>query len=219
MSCADKVHAALPSAWQLHGEGEPVRRSAIASSPSGKKQDWHKLVKFVQFAYRRRYIPGTNLTLYMVARGRQPLSSNEADLVDEGEAVPTGASLDEHNKELKKNLELASTLLTQARGAVLRERRIKFNQAKIETVFEPGDSQVFQSHGPLRRRGGGGRELVQAQQPEARGECEERHDVRASRRRNGNSAHRSREPDCAHVLDGRSRILLRRAKQPGASNG
>jgi hypothetical protein len=58
----------------------------------------------------------------MMARGRQPLSPNEVDLVDEGEAVLVlaGASLGEHNKELKTNLELASTLLAQARGAVLR---------------------------------------------------------------------------------------------------
>ena len=58
----------------------------------------------------------------------------------------TGASLDEHNKEPKTNLKLASTLLTQARGAVLRERCIKFNQATIETVFEPGEIVRFFKH-------------------------------------------------------------------------
>ena len=81
-----------------------VRESlrAMANSPSGKKQDWYKLVKFVQFAYRRVFIPGTNLTPYMVARGRQPISPNEADLVDEEEALLTGPSLDEHNRPLSR---------------------------------------------------------------------------------------------------------------------
>ena len=35
--------------------GESLR--AMVNSPSGKKQDWHKLVKFVQFAYRRSTSP------------------------------------------------------------------------------------------------------------------------------------------------------------------
>ena len=51
----------------------------------------------------------------------------EVDLVDEEEAFLTGPSLDEHNKALVKNLETATKLLTQAREAVLRENRIKFN--------------------------------------------------------------------------------------------
>ena len=67
--------------------GESLR--AMANSPCrlgrwpillgawGRKQDWYKLVKFVQFAYRRMFIPGTNLTPYMVARGRQPISPSE----------------------------------------------------------------------------------------------------------------------------------------------
>ena len=124
--------------------GESLR--AMVNSPSGKKQDWYKLVKFVQFAYRRMYIPGTNLTPYMVARGRQPISPNEVGLVDEEEALLTGPSLDEHNKALLKNLETATRLLTQAREAVLRENRIKFNQSMIETVFEPGEIVRFFNH-------------------------------------------------------------------------
>ena len=95
--------------------GESPR--AMVSPPSGRKQDWYKLGKFVQFAYRRMLIPGTSLTPYMVARGRQPISPNEVDLVDEEGALLTGPSLDEHNKAPVKNLETATKLLTQAREA------------------------------------------------------------------------------------------------------
>ena len=80
----------------------------MANSPSGKKQDWYELVKFVQFSYRRMFIPGTNLTPCMVARGRQPISPNEVGLADEEEAFLTGLSLDEHNKALVKNLDTGS---------------------------------------------------------------------------------------------------------------
>ena len=92
--------------------GESLR--AMVNSPSGCKQDWHKLVKFVQFAYRRMFIPGTNLTPYMVARGRQPVSPNEVDLINEDEAVVAGPPLDEHSKELEKNLKFATRLLPVA---------------------------------------------------------------------------------------------------------
>ena len=116
--------------------GESLR--AMVNSPSGRKQDWYNPDKFVQFTYRRMFIPGTHFTPYMVAIGRQPISPNEVDLVDEEEALLTGPSLDEHNKALVNNLEIATRLRTQAREAVLRENRIKFNQSMIETVFEPG---------------------------------------------------------------------------------
>ena len=85
--------------------GEPLR--AMVNSPSGRKQDWYKLVKFSQFSYRRMFIPGTNLAPYMAARGRQPISPNEVGLVDEEEALLTGPSLDEHNEALVNNLETA----------------------------------------------------------------------------------------------------------------
>ena len=43
-------------------------------------------------------------------------------------------------------METATGLLTQAREAVLRENRIKFNQSMIETVFEPGEIVRFFNH-------------------------------------------------------------------------
>ena len=124
--------------------GESLR--AMVNSPSGCKQDWHKLVKFVQFAYRRMFLPGTNPTPYMVARGRQPISPNEVDLINEDEAVVAGPPLDEHSKELEKNLKLATRLLTVAREEILKQRRISFNQNIIETVFEPGGIVKYYNH-------------------------------------------------------------------------
>ena len=99
----------------------------MVNSPSGCKQDWQKLVKFVQFAYRRMFIPGTNLTPCMVARGRQPISPNVVDLINEDEAVVAGPPLDKDSKELEKRLKLATRLLTMAREEILKQRRISFN--------------------------------------------------------------------------------------------
>ena len=124
--------------------GESLR--TMVNSPSGKKQDWYKLVKFTQFAYRNMFIPGTNLTPFEVARGRLPITPAEMGLVDEEAALLSGPPLTEHVKELKKNLALAERILTMAREATLRENRIKFNQDMIETVFEPGETVRFFNH-------------------------------------------------------------------------
>ena len=34
----------------------------MLNMPGARKQDWWKFTKFVQFAYRRMFIPGTNLS-------------------------------------------------------------------------------------------------------------------------------------------------------------
>ena len=49
-----------------------------------KQSDWWKLTKFVEFAYRRMYIPGTNLTPFMVARARQPTVPSELERLQTG---------------------------------------------------------------------------------------------------------------------------------------
>ena len=85
------------------------------------------------------FLPGTNLTPYMVARGRQPISPTEVDLINEDEAVVAGPPLDEHSKELEKNLKLATRLFTVAREEIFKQRRISFNQNMIEAVFGPGE--------------------------------------------------------------------------------
>ena len=45
----------------------------LVNAPGARKKDWSKMVKYVEFAYRRMHIPGTNVSPFMIARGRQPL--------------------------------------------------------------------------------------------------------------------------------------------------
>ena len=117
--------------------GESLR--TMINMPGAKKQDWHKLVKFIQFAYRRMHIPGTNLSPYMVARGRQPRIPSKMPLVDTNEAILPGPALDEHVAEVKKNLELAEKMLIAARREVLEKSKERFDQTQIEEKFEPGE--------------------------------------------------------------------------------
>ena len=59
---------------------------SMVSMDGAKQSDWWKLTKFVEFAYRRMYIPGTNLTPFMVARGRQPTVPSELERLQTGGA-------------------------------------------------------------------------------------------------------------------------------------
>ena len=113
--------------------------------------DWWKLTKFVQFAYRRMFIPGTNLSPYMVARGRQPSLPSDLECLQKGDALPTGAPLNEHVKTLTEQMKLASALLLAARKQQLLRSRESFNQHQIETHFEVGERVRLHKRVGIRR--------------------------------------------------------------------
>ena len=100
------------------------------------------------------FIPGTSLTPFMVARGRQPTVPSELERLQTGGALPSMPSLDEHTKELQKHLELATQLLTAAREKQLAVSREKFNQNQVETIFIPGEYVRLWKRVPIRRKEG-----------------------------------------------------------------
>ena len=117
--------------------GESLR--TMLNMPGARKQDWWKFTKFVQFAYRRMFIPGTNLSPYMVARGRQPTLPSEIERQQLGDALPSFDTLSAHVKLLNANMVLAAQLLRVARAKVLQITREKFNQHQVEVTFSPGE--------------------------------------------------------------------------------
>ena len=104
----------------------------------------------VQFVYRRMYIPGTNLSPYMVARGRQPSLPSELERKMLGDALPAPKSLNEHVQQLNKHLQLAQELLLAARERQLAATRESFNQDKIEIHLQPGERVRLWKRVPLR---------------------------------------------------------------------
>ena len=128
--------------------GESLR--CMLNSPGAKKQDWWKLTKFVQFAYRRMLIPGTNVSPYMVARGRQPSLPTLLELQQLGDALPALPSLGEHVKRMAVHLRLAQQLLLAARGKVLAASRERFNEHQVEVVFQPDERVRLWKRVPVR---------------------------------------------------------------------
>ena len=77
-------------------------------------------------------IPGTSLSPYMAARGRQLSLSTELERLELGDALPTAPPLSEHMKELKKLMDLTVELLSKARDRTLAASREKCNANKAE---------------------------------------------------------------------------------------
>ena len=97
--------------------------------PGAKKADWWKLTKFIQFAYRRMLIPGTDVpSPCMVARGRQPSLPSNLKRFELGGALPTLPALSDHLKELTGHMRLASRLLREARERTLARSREAFDE-------------------------------------------------------------------------------------------
>ena len=120
--------------------GETLRN--LVNAPGARRCDWFEYVKFIEFAYNRKYIPGTNLSPYLVTTGRQPLTPFDTAFVDsEGLSVSTVpyASLEDHSREIISKLNMAEEAVSAARARSLSKNREQFNQSRIEEKFQPGE--------------------------------------------------------------------------------
>jgi hypothetical protein len=120
--------------------GETLRN--LVNAPGARRHDWSDYVKYIEFVYNRKYIPGTNLSPYMVTMGRQPLTPVDTAYMDsEGLAIATAphASLEEHSKQLVAKLKMADEAVDVARTKALGKSREQFNQSRIEEKLLPGE--------------------------------------------------------------------------------
>ena len=62
--------------------GETTRN--LVNAPGARRRDWPDYVKYIEFVYNRKYIPGTNLGPYMATMGRQPFTPIDTAYVDVG---------------------------------------------------------------------------------------------------------------------------------------
>ena len=97
---------------------------AMVNEPGARKRDWTKYVKYIEFAMRRMPIPGTNLSPFVVMRGREPNLPIDSPLFElHGEEAPPDKQLSEHVNELKSNLSKAEKLVKSAREKVLAKNK------------------------------------------------------------------------------------------------
>jgi len=132
--------------------GESLR--TMLNSPGAKKQDWHQFVKFVEFAYRRMHLPGTNISPFMLAKGRQPLIPTNLELLDSEEVGTPGLSMIDHVRELKRHMKAAEKLLLKACKEALAKSKEKFDLKQVEEVFiltSPSVSTTGSVPGGMRR--------------------------------------------------------------------
>ena len=124
--------------------GEILR--TIMASGDLRKSDWPGLIKYIEFAYRRMPIPGTDFTPFMVARGRQPRLPSDQDLQLEGAAhspIAPPLPLHKHVAELDRRLELARLLVLQAREQAMEANKQRFDASHVEESFNVGELVRF----------------------------------------------------------------------------
>ena len=112
------------------------------NAPGAHRCDWFEYVKFIEFAYNRKYIPGTNLSPYLVTTGRQPLTPIDTAFMDsEGLSLSTVlyASLEDHSREIISKHNMAEEAVSAARARSLSKNREQFDQSRIEEKFQPGE--------------------------------------------------------------------------------
>ena len=83
-------------------------------------------MQFVFSLLFKLFFPGTNVSPYMVARGRQPSLPSDLERFELGDALPTLPALSDHLKELTGHMKLASRLLREARERTLARSREAF---------------------------------------------------------------------------------------------
>jgi len=115
--------------------GEQLR-AMIASG--ARKKDWPALIKYIEFSYRRTVIPGTNVTPFMVARGRQPLIPGDEELEDR-EVAPPSQLLEPQVAEVQRLMKQAEKMVTEAREKVMAKNAERFDANHFDVRFEVGE--------------------------------------------------------------------------------
>ena len=111
---------------------------AMVNAPGVRKADWPRLVKYIEFAYRRTLIPGTQVSPFMVARGRQPMLPVDADLLDSAAVDPSGSPVEEV-EQMKHRIKFAEKLVLEAREKVMANNKETFDVSQLSVSFEVGD--------------------------------------------------------------------------------
>ena len=116
--------------------GEQLR--AMCAAPGFKKREWGTLIKYIEFSYRRTVIPGTNVTPFLVARGRQPLVPGDPEL-EERELCPPSLPLEEQVAHIQRHMKEAQKLVHEAREKVMARNKEAWDEKHFDVSFEPGE--------------------------------------------------------------------------------
>ena len=127
--------------------GETLR--AVLANPLLSKAEWPLIVKYLEFAYRRLPIPGTNITPFEAARGRLPKIPASLQLASE--SASAYKSLDDTTQEVVRNMTIANKLVRDAVEKVRQSRRDEWNASHVRVDFEPGELVRFWNRVPSRK--------------------------------------------------------------------
>ena len=128
--------------------GDTLR--TIMQHKSLKMYDWPKMVKYLEFTYRRMPITGTDISPFMAHRGRQPRLPSALESVTGGSASAY-KSIDSVAKEVTAYMLLANKLVHDTLEKHRTAAREEWNKHHIRIDFEPGELVRFWNRVPARR--------------------------------------------------------------------
>ena len=128
--------------------GETLR--TVFAHESMHKADWPKMIKHLEFVYRRMPIPGTNISPFEAQRGRLPKLPASLEVTTGGSASAY-KSLDDTTKEVVKHMNLAHKLVYQAVQKSRDKNKEQWNQHQLRVDFEEGELVRFWNRVPARK--------------------------------------------------------------------
>ena len=156
MELLETRHDFTPS---YHARGNMVERTnrwlgdtlrTIMNHAGMKKADWNKMVKYLEFVYRRTPISGTNITPFEAMRGRKPRMPSSLEL-ESNESASAYKSLNDTADEVRLYLQLANKLVAHSFEKHRSKSRDEFNQHQIRVDFEVGETVRFWNRVPARK--------------------------------------------------------------------
>ena len=90
-------------------------------------------------------IPGTNVTPFLVARGRQPLVPGDPEL-EERELCPPSMPLEQQVAQVQRYMKEAQKLVMEAREKVMARNQERWDDSHFDVSFEPGELVRLWAH-------------------------------------------------------------------------
>lgn len=132
-----------------HPQGNPVERVhryagavlRIAVSRSDSVFDhWSEAVPYAEFSYNKKYIPGTDVSPFMLRNGFQPRYPSD---FDRGAFVCENKTFQEKINEITKRYQEMEKIVSQAHEIAKAKQRVNYDQNKFDVEFKVGDKVLW----------------------------------------------------------------------------
>ena len=138
-----------------HPQSNPVERvhrfinslvRASVQSSQGPCKCWAEALPYVVFAYNQMFIPGTQVSPFMLHMGRQPIIPEDLQRV---ELHCENQTFEERIRLITESIEVYTEGVRHAHETQRQKQKIGYDERRIEVDFKVGEFVLW--HGPQRK--------------------------------------------------------------------